>query len=863
MANLTQPTLSPAAASLYTNSQDALTRKINTAMLSLTPQNYQNFYQITSRYPNISKDLVVSMVNQGLTANTPGLGKITSLDGLSQLKQDQANIDKIKSTVKADKGLVGSVADTWKNKIYDPLKGVSRAGFALLRSPYDLVTTLTRDIAQEKNPGLFIKDLSTLGGANTQFGSLVKDVFTGGNGVSTGSGFFIAPESRVSKEQAKAMASYGKIAGESFTIGRWAAKSLGSTPNTTAYKVMSGIVDATLNVALDPTTWLGPGSVTKIVRTGKQLKEAKAATVGFTESGKLAANAEITKEIDAIAAEEAKLFEPVMKKTADKYLKTENELSRVEAIKNKAYEKTISKILNTESNVFKNMAIDKIAKITLSSENISKWITTHPKLQSGELLRAIDRLSADSKNTGGFLDGYIILDEMPQPGKISVGAHGLDEYLVTGLDKAKQPVLLDLGNDFSTATRKEKQLEAAKRTMLEKEFDTLANDFTQAPETRQVFDTLWQAMKADSKELGGPVGSILFSKGAETLGSLIAKVADTKNPEAMQKVSDAIEKIWNVDGYSNIRSIYGKTGGYVITNTEKYLAAHKAEIGNALAELSDPTNVSPVISKLVNSIQDTTVAIDKTKKKLDKAAKAKLEAETRMKDINLLREYAQNDPQLLKKIANDPNYEGLGNILNLPLKNGTPLVEYVKSQVGLIENYGGNIGTDFNKVLKYMLGRRFAEIADVVAAETDVNRVRRFFGKKLDAEMVIALTEAKTSEDVYRVFLEHMGQATTDPKIFKSMSLQSEVGKLVANPLARLVDPVSFIPVKWAETMERSYNRYFIRSASYNLGDLTSLTNGVEDWFSSAQIKIALGGRGQEALIDNTIKKLYASTGNQ
>ena len=838
-------------------------RNIAMAMTTLTPDKYNNFNSITARYPNLSKDLIMSMVAQGLNADTPGLGKIASLDGISQLKNDLANVDKIKTTVKKDRGLVGSVMDTFSNLVYDPFKGVSRAGFSLLRSPYDLVTTLTRDIAQEKNPSLFLKDLATLGGQNTQFGALIADTLGGGKGVNTGSGFFIAPESRVGKEQARAMAAYGKIAGESFTIGRYAAKQMGATPNTTGYRIMSGIVDATLNIAMDPTTWLGPGSVSKIVGGGKQLRNAKASAKMFSEDGKLAANAEITKELKAFAEQEAKIVEPFKTRTANRYLKNENELHRLETIKTKATAKVVGKILNTETNVFNNLAKDAQAKKTLSVESITRWMTTEPKIQSGETLKAIDRLSADVKNTGGFFDGHIIMDEVPTAGKVSVGAHGNDEYVVTGLSGAKTPKLLDLANDFKGSTNIEKSAEAELRTKLMQEVDNLANDFSQTPETRQAFDTLWQGMQADAKDLAGPVGSLLFADGAETLGSIIGKVAQLKNPEVMQKITDVIEKVYNVDGFSNIRSIYGETGGVVITKSMDFMAAHRAEIGNAIAEIADPTNLGPNIVKLISSIEDTNASIAKTQKKLVSAQKAQADAERRAKDLNLLRELADKDPEILKNIVNDPDYAGLGKILSLETGKGETLHEFIRTQVGLTENYAGELGTDFSKTLKYMMGRRFAEVADVVANETDITRVRNFFGKKLDAEMVIALTDAKTADDVYKVFLAHMGQETTDPKIFRSMSLRSEVGKLVANPLAKLVDPVSLIPVKWAESIERSYSRYYVRSAVYSLGDLTGLTNGIEDWMSSAQIKNVLGAGGQEALINGTIRKLFASTGNQ
>ena len=56
-------------------------------------------------------------------------------------------------------------------------------------------------------------------------------------------------------------------------------------PESNAYKVMSGILDATLNVAADPSTWLGPGAVTKIVSQGKQISKFTNELADVTRSG--------------------------------------------------------------------------------------------------------------------------------------------------------------------------------------------------------------------------------------------------------------------------------------------------------------------------------------------------------------------------------------------------------------------------------------------------------------------------------------------------------------------------------------------------------------------------------------------------
>lgn len=866
MANPTQPTLSGAAQSLYSNQRETLQRNVNMAMANLTPDKYQNFNGIVSRYPNISKDLVMAMVQQGLTADTPGIGKIVSLDGITQLKNDTMNVDKIKSTVKANRGVAGSIADAFRNAIYDPLKGATRIGFAMLRSPYDFATTVTRDIAaiaaDEKGAGgQFVKDLGTsIFGESTQFGQIIRNANKG-----TGSGFFITPETKVGKDQARAMGAYGKIGGQSFTIGRFAAKSLGGTPDSTGYRIASGIVDATLNLALDPSTWFGPGAVGKIVTKGRKLKEVKEIARPFSLEGQLEESRKVSEEAYKLAQESNKVIKNIRTRTANKFLKEEAEFTALEQTKVKAYSRTVNKILNTEKDVFKNLATDATAKKTLSTESLVNWLVTHPKMQTGELTKAIDELSADYKNTGGFFEGYIMLDEVPEVGKISVGAHDLDEYAVTLVGK-KKPQLLDLADDFTGATSAAKKKEAMLRDFLVKAINDEANDFANHPATRQVFDDLYVAIKEAASVGGDPTTAIALGTGGTfaTLGSIIGKVAQSKNIEAMHKLSDMVQDIWKVDGFANTRSIYGGQGGYVVTNA-KLLAANKAEIAAAASEILDPTNLGPNVLKLVESMQGTETALAKSSERLAKAKQQEDDLARRIKDVNLFRNYADQDPEVLQAIINNPEYKDLKKIIDLNIKVADKDIaaEWYRAEVGLTDSFGGELGKDFGKALKYMLGRRFAEISEVVARETDPVRIRNFFGKKLDAEMVTALTAAKTSDDVMRVFLEHLGAETTDPNIFRSLSLRAEAGNLVANPLGKLVDPISLIPTRFAETVERNFSRYFVRSVAVNLNDTTALTNAVEDWISSASIKTALGSKFQEGLIDDTVRKLLNAGTNQ
>ena len=93
---MADPTINPLVAKYYTeqNRRDFMNSSIRIVAANLTPDKLDNFNQITARYPNISKDLVMAMVQANLNVNTPGIGKVVSLDGVQQLKNDAMNVDK-------------------------------------------------------------------------------------------------------------------------------------------------------------------------------------------------------------------------------------------------------------------------------------------------------------------------------------------------------------------------------------------------------------------------------------------------------------------------------------------------------------------------------------------------------------------------------------------------------------------------------------------------------------------------------------------------------------------------------------------------------------------------------------------------
>lgn len=869
MADPTVPTLSSAAQKLYANKRDTIARNVAIATANLTPDKYEVFNSISAKYPGISKDLVMSMVQQGLNADTPGINKIVSLDGISQLKADTKNVEDIKASVKADRGILGNVSNAWKELIYDPIKGASRVTFAALRLPYDMLTTLGRNTVaaargEDISRAQIFKDATGIASESTYFGSLLR------NWSDQGSGFFITQETGAGKAQAEAMSKYGKIFGQSYTLGRGFGSIIANGPESTTYKVLSGIVDASLNLALDPSLYFGPGGIAKIARGGEKLKAAKEAAKPFSETALLDESKRLTKEQLKDAKKLKKEAEKVRGRTADRFLKETQEFQELEKVKIDTLAGKTKKLLATETDALGNLATDATAQATLSTDNITKFFITHPGTQSGDLVKGIDRLAADYKNTGNFFDGYIMLDEVPTPGNISVGAHELDEYFVTAI--GDEPLkLLDLADDFSKATPKVKQAEAARRAMLLDAIDGHAADFTKSPSTREVFDQIARAIKSDSAEAGGPVGALYFSEGAETMGSLIARFLDSKNPQAMSILNDEIMRIWQVDGFSNIRSIIGDTGGVVIANGKR-IAASKAQIAVAAAEIADPTNLGPNVAKLMESIKPTDQALKEAEERVANIAADQIDLEQRIKDVQIFRQYADQDPELLAKIANDPEYAGLDKLIQLNtrmadrdilLSDRELLKEYYYARLGITDNFGGQVTGDVKTALKYLLGRRFQEIAKVVADETDTVKIHNFFGQKLDADLVTALTAAKTPDDVYRVFLGHLGAEATDPNIFRSASLRVRAGQMTANPLARLTDPVSLVPLRFAETIERSFNSYFVRSTSLSLSDTSRLVNGFADWVKSSQLKGIIGKAGQNDIIERTQRALFNATSNQ
>lgn len=849
--------------------QSPAQRMIDFQMGSLRGDEMQNFEQITNKYPGLSNDLVISMVRAGLSADTPGINKISTIDGIAALKNDAMSVDKIKKSQKPKRGILGAIENTYRTAVYEPFKGTTRLVFAGLRSPYDAATGLIRDgVAMargEKGASeQFLKDLGQgIFGENTLLGQTIR---AGNKG--TGSGFFITPQTKIGKAQARSMSEYGKVNGKSFTIGRGVFNGIGMNPNSNAYNIMSGILDATLNVAADPTFWVGPGSVGKLITQRQKLTEftkelADQTKTGFDNLAKESLD-ELEKTNQIIRDKQTKKISSQFKRYANQFKSKEQEIIAAEQLIVDKKRNTASKLLNFEKNKWmrwSNEPADSAVKQTLSNKSIADWFVSNPKTQTGELTQAMDLLTADMKNTGEFFSGHIIMDEVPQYGKISVGAHELDEYVVTA-NSEKGFKLLDMADDFTKADEKTRVAESLRRAKFADRLDKLGKNVDDAD--FRIYNQLATSLRDEAARMDGFTGS-LFTMGdvlvaGKTMGALVADVVGSQNYRVMDKVLGEIEKIWKVDGFSNIRSIYGKEGGVVITKGEK-IAATRAEIGNAAAEFADPTNLGPNVMKLLDSVKDTEASIAQRQNELDDILNQSLDLKDKEDWFKMLREKAHEDPDILRELIQDPNNAGIKNLLKLELEvaENNVLRESIRAQIGITDNFMGNVGDDFAKPLKFLLGRQFQPIGELIARETDPVKLRRLFGRKLDDRMVMELTEATTADDVFKVFLNQFVPGADPLKIKQSISAGV---KIATNPVARMVPGANLRAVQYAENINKAFGRFYIRTTALNLNDVTALNNGVEDWISSAGLKRIIKKDVQEEIIADTQRSIFKATTN-
>jgi hypothetical protein len=824
--------------------------------MGLSPEIESNFQSLVTKFPNQSKDFLLGAAKMGLNGNTKGIERLAKVDSLAQLKQDLANVENLKRGAE-DKGFLRSVKDA----VYSGLKGTSRLLFATLQSPYQALTTGARDLyasakgqAQDRdfNDKLFSIPGLNLFSETTNLGQLVRagvGSVTEGKPIDTGSGFFIGHDSKVAKKQAKAMQAYGRINDQSFTIGRLGLNSLGADPNGTTYRVMSGVVDAVLAVGTDPSVWFGPGSVTKVIKGGKELSAAKGAAQRVV-------SAKDAKQIDSIKAEtaleDARMAEfhgqkkDVLREVDNTFLKAEKDLKKAKASAEKARARIAAK-----------QVTQNVQKVTIGEAEVGGQLSTAAIGQfaqqivtdgrSKEVVDYLAQMSADLTNTKKAFTG-LYFDEVPDAGRLHLGAYGDDEFIVAVSDK-KPIQVYDITTTYENASIAERAAEVERRGAFFDELYRLADDETIPAATREGIDDFISSTTPGNTLMKTSYDDILFGEGSESVANLIRRAIDTQNEDVVQVVVEAIQKAWQFDGFSNIRSIHGGTGGIVLTNYDAFSARY-VSISDVLSGSLEGRIGAEAYAKLLTSIRGVDDELSLAQKTFDDAQTAYASVNRDMKEIEILQEFVRKDPELLAQIINDPKNVGIAKLMGMSdtIKSGEYKKEFLRAEVGMIDKFGGSLKADLDKAANYILGKRFAQVAEIVARETNVPRLHRLFGRKLDFAMVKELADASTADEVISIFLRHLAAPTSDPSVYRSLSLRGEAALASKNPIYKMVAPVARPALSIVEKTERNFGRYFSRTVVLPLDDLDRLINGLEDWMSSANVP--------NEIIDDVIERL-------
>ena len=852
------------AKNLFSNTDsDMLQRLINQQVATLDGSQHTNFDSIIKKYPHLSKEVVVGLVKAGANSSTPGIDKVTSIDGINTAIRAATVVKNLPSTFGSDKNLFEKTRDI----AYGGLKGATRVGFATLRSPYDYLTTAARDAVAvtrgEIGIGQVAKDLnpaSMITGASTTLGSLARDV-TNGGGVSTGSGFFISPESRVGKTQAKAMQEYGQINGKSFTIGRATLSGLGSNPNSDLYRVASGIIDATINVAADPSTYLSFGT-TSIGKAAIKVPTLKVGgLLGVTKQGRelatVRALAQQEKKLNSAIAdirEFPKQQKELMKARKDELGNIKRELDNHYMNTDKAYaeaQKADTAVRNIHADKFYNSVAEAAAKISpdLADDKVVRYLSdTIVAGKQGEAVKSLSKLSADFNNTGRAFPGSFIVEDLPVAGKFTVGAHDLTEFVVSASKKNMKVV--DLAQDYTGMTKAVAEKEIKMRHSLYERLGEIMNDTSIPVSTREALRPVYSSEFVDD---------VLSGANQMNLATIISRVATKKNPHAATLLTDAIQGIWKADAFSNIRAIHGAKGGFAIVNA-KAISAKEAELSKFFAESTMPGMTPDALTVLKDS-----------KETLTKAEAARTAAigerdalNSKVNEIQILRDYVARDSKLSQDIMSNPEHIRLGKLMDLEQQIGEKqfFKEYIRSEAGLVDGVGGPLTKDLSSVNEWLLGKRFAVVADIIAKEKSAARVSRLFNHKLDMEISARLAGAETPEDVLRILREHLADPTADPNIARSMALKAESVAGTKLPLIKTAMPISPKMLNGIEKMERALKKQYTRSKIVPLDNLDRLTANTREWFTSALggEKMFKDSKSLDLFVDGIIDKIVAAS---
>lgn len=221
--------------------QDSITAVAN-ASKTATPQQAQMLADLYKKMPWVApKVLLAASKNASLSPEAQNA--IANAGATQYIQQNDPNNPAKK------KGW-------WDRNVYDKVKSISRWTFAGLQFAPDLAQNVASQIFSGNDPtgvnGWF---------KSTQLGTMIS-------GDDAGEGFFFG--GKAADEQARRAREFrGTINGHAWTIGRGAADVV-FTPGSKAYSLLSGFLDASVQIFADPTLYAG--QALKAAKTGEAAK---------------------------------------------------------------------------------------------------------------------------------------------------------------------------------------------------------------------------------------------------------------------------------------------------------------------------------------------------------------------------------------------------------------------------------------------------------------------------------------------------------------------------------------------------------------------------------------------------------------
>ena len=787
-----------------------------------------NIADLTKNMPGLSLDTIVSSAAMGMNSTTPGMQDLASADGIAQLQKSNEEIASLKDSVKEKGGV--------RDSLYGLFKGFVRGGFATFNAPVQYVESLARRAYARANGETPTTNPLPFANPDITFNQLWADFLDDGK-VDSGSGFFVDPNSSVGRAQADAASAYGKINGEAFTFGRYAANGVGIDPNTNAYNIVSGTIDAIKTIALDPSTYIPGGALPKALRGVSKAEEALKASVGFatkiTEADKLPTVVsqsldELQKASETAGQTAANLAEGrLFAKGREIETAAFEDLDKARLANTKDAE-TFDDIKMT-SDAIKN---NKVLQKAFSPQNVAKIVEKVSQEDPATISATAGRLKADTDNAKTLFDGQVFTDNAIAPitsrnQNTVFGARG-DKTLLVGWAAKEQPNLISLTDKIHDFQFGDELLN--KEGLSLPEF--LFTRFGQNLESTKRYD------KAVKKEVLQSMETLLANPEVtfdDIFKYLHTELADDFGVEFVAALSNI-----GFDGVQGVRSIWGKEGGFVYFNGPSIVYRSipldqiaLKEVDSTVPFLDAATDVNNLLSEAKQVRANSRLSVKNAEKTYKE--RAALANETK---------------KLGKQVARDKK-----NIVTLSQK----YEEALKTEAGIADYLDEGMKLDRDMAAKFFLGSKSQMLAKVIATYAgNPERIWRLFGTKIDFNLAQELSLAKSPEDVLNKLITFIGK--NPEKVSEPLKVGLLGNRYVGTvaQLAKLEKQGIAMPtvaqldtrlIRVVERLSKAYGRNFRNVAILQLDDIDSVARGLDDWmkiagYSERAITTTLNGYG-------------------